>query len=511
MRRKTRLRHTRLSIETIESRICLTAITFVAQGAPLFYATSSLNVDPFRASPATMSISDLDGDGDDDLLFAMNACLDGCFVNEISWYENLGGRFGNQRIIDSGDSSRSTVYLSTADIDGDGDLDVIAGNYRTDGISWYENSDGRGNFDKYHHIEDNRTFFSIGDLDEDGDLDIVAGSSVDTGHTSDVAWYENVDGAGTFTLGQIIAHDDAAGSLPTVWTVDVDGDDDLDVITQCFSCEDRRGIAWSENLSIGSFSSAVTISTEEFEQIVYAGDLNGDHFVDVLTANEERIVWYAYDPRQITAWHRQVIGGGADRGFNDLPHVIVADFDQDGDVDIVKFEPSFFGEMTIHWFENEAGTFSLPRTILSESTFSLQRAVAAADIDGNGLPDVAYVLGDGAVMWLQSRLIGDSNNDGVFDTGDLVAVFAKGYYESPFRIPRFDDGDWNQDGKFDTRDLVYALQSGNYADVTATEVVARGQIDAAGADWLFVASAVDAVFKRSMAAEFKRHTRPFIS
>lgn len=61
------------------------------------------------------------------------------------------------------------------------------------------------------------------------------------------------------------------------------------------------------------------------------------------------------------------------------------------------------------------------------------------------------------------RLVGDSNNDGVFDSADLVLVFAAGEYEdSLLQNSTWEEGDWNEDGEFDTADIVLAFQQSHY-------------------------------------------------
>jgi hypothetical protein len=58
---------------------------------------------------------------------------------------------------------------------------------------------------------------------------------------------------------------------------------------------------------------------------------------------------------------------------------------------------------------------------------------------------------------------GDSNHDGLFNSGDLVTVFQAGEYEDPISDnSTFEEGDWNGDGDFDSRDIVFAFQSGGY-------------------------------------------------
>ncbi len=62
---------------------------------------------------------------------------------------------------------------------------------------------------------------------------------------------------------------------------------------------------------------------------------------------------------------------------------------------------------------------------------------------------------------LRGIYIGDANFDSEFNSGDLVAVFTTGKYESG-RDAGWADGDWNGDGKFDSGDFVVAFSDGGY-------------------------------------------------
>jgi hypothetical protein len=77
-----------------------------------------------------------------------------------------------------------------ADIDGDGDTDVLSASARDDKIAWYENIDGQGNFGLQQIITTNADFalsvYAV-DVDGDGDTDVLSASSVD----QKIAWYEN--------------------------------------------------------------------------------------------------------------------------------------------------------------------------------------------------------------------------------------------------------------------------------------------------------------------------------
>ncbi|MFC1757824.1 choice-of-anchor Q domain-containing protein [Planctomycetota bacterium] len=61
------------------------------------------------------------------------------------------------------------------------------------------------------------------------------------------------------------------------------------------------------------------------------------------------------------------------------------------------------------------------------------------------------------------RLVGDVNDDGIFDSSDLVLIFQQAKYEvvQPEDVT-FEQGDWNDDGLFDSSDLVLAFQMNHY-------------------------------------------------
>ncbi|NRA97327.1 MAG: VCBS repeat-containing protein [Planctomycetes bacterium] len=78
--------------------------------------------------------TDLDGDGDADVLSGSGFAFGG----QIAWYENLGGgSFGAQQAISPSTGGASSVYA--ADLDGDGDNDVLSASMLDDRVAWYEN------------------------------------------------------------------------------------------------------------------------------------------------------------------------------------------------------------------------------------------------------------------------------------------------------------------------------------------------------------------------------------
>jgi hypothetical protein len=124
--------------------------------------------------------ADVDGDGDTDVLSAS------FFDDKIAWYENDGSQNFTAHIISTAANGALSVFA--ADVDGDGDTDVLSASYFDDKIAWYEN-DGNQNFSA-HTIStaaDAATSVFAADVDGDGDLDVLSASAYD----HKIAWYEN--------------------------------------------------------------------------------------------------------------------------------------------------------------------------------------------------------------------------------------------------------------------------------------------------------------------------------
>jgi hypothetical protein len=170
------------------------------------------NVNNTADNPHDVYVADIDSDGDLDLLSASRD------DKQFAWYENDG----NQEYVQHTISERTDAFaVYAADMDGDGDLDVLGASFLDNQIAWFEN-DGSQNFTA-HTISDVISFASdvlATDLDGDGDTDVL-GVAFNGG---EVVWYEN-DGNQNF-----VAHSIGVHGTREIDVADVDGDGDLDVL-----------------------------------------------------------------------------------------------------------------------------------------------------------------------------------------------------------------------------------------------------------------------------------------
>ena len=105
----------------------------------------------------------------------------------VAWYENDGSQGFTERVISTDIAGPRKVIV--ADLDGDGDTDVIVSAYDLSTAFWFDN-DGSQNFTERTittSTEPNALGLFAVDLDTDGDLDVIVGS-----YGADrFSWYEN--------------------------------------------------------------------------------------------------------------------------------------------------------------------------------------------------------------------------------------------------------------------------------------------------------------------------------
>ena len=278
-------------------------------------------VDAYYQGSLSVLPTDIDGDGDIDVLGASVS------YNDVSWWENMDsmGAIWEQHTVDGYYDGAASVY--SADIDGDGDIDILGAARDTDEITWWENVDGTGNTLIEHTVDDSVDYpvsVYATDIDGDGDIDILGAAFFD----DDIAWWENTDGTGLNWTKRIV--DDSFWGANSVYSADVDGDGDADIVGAAKFAND---ITWWENLD-GTGTNWIEYTVDgDFGHAysVHATDVDGDGSIDILGTGYSKIAWWKNVDGIGTIWTKYTVDGD----FESANSVHTGDIDGDGNTDIL--------------------------------------------------------------------------------------------------------------------------------------------------------------------------------
>src|SRR5262245_12158112 len=288
----------------------------------------------FRPQITNVKIVELDKDGRADVIVC------DAQRNRVFWYRQLPDHRWHE--IPLGDELNCPACATPADLDGDGDLDlvvaVLGSVYPTDErigqVAWLENRNGT--FVNHVLLDDVRRVsdMQVGDLDGDGDLDIAA--AVFGYHHGEVLWLEN-RGGGRFRDHLLLATQ-GPSHVPIG---DFDGDGDLD-ITALVS-QDHEEVWAFENHGKGELVPRVIYGSLNFDlgsAGLIAGDPDRDGDLDlILSAGDNLEVNHHYPQpwhgcvwlENQGEWRFQLRRIGSVGG---VYAAAVADFDGDGDNDV---------------------------------------------------------------------------------------------------------------------------------------------------------------------------------
>jgi len=217
--------------------------------------------------PHSVFSADLDGDGDLDLAVA------NYLSNNVSILKNNGdGTY--QSAVNYGAGGWSTSVFC-ADLDGDGDLDLAVANSGSNNVSILKNN-GDGTYQSAVNYGTGINPYSVfcADLNGDNNLDLAVANL-----SGSVSILKN-NGDGTY---QSAVNYGIGYSPISVFCADLDGDADLDLAVANFN---SPNVSILKNNGDGTYQSAVIYGAGIYPYSVFCADLDGDGDLDVAVAND---------------------------------------------------------------------------------------------------------------------------------------------------------------------------------------------------------------------------------
>jgi hypothetical protein len=173
-----------------------------------------------------MDVGDVDCDGDPDI--ALNGFWLECPEDPVngSWTEHI---IDTKWWVQTGDWTANSCKVCVEDINGDGVADILLSHAERAGypVSWYEGDESDKDVWKEHviHRVDFCHTLQAADMDLDGDIDVVAGEMEKSDDPDQVLLFLN-GGAGLGWEKKVVSYT----SIYSAKLADIDNDGDMDIV-----------------------------------------------------------------------------------------------------------------------------------------------------------------------------------------------------------------------------------------------------------------------------------------
>lgn len=291
--------------------------------------------------------------------------------DKVTWYPNDGsGNFTTEHIISS--TTLGASGLAFGDIDDDGSIDVAATSYDGNNVVWFANdgmdTDGFGSANTIDNTLTQPGSVNLADIDNDGDLDVIVTTAILPVVSTDVVQIFRNDlypsGGGVVSWTKITPSiDTGLRYMFNATFEDLDSDSNLDILATEVENSNGNGDFFyyedgnSDPFDGSAYSKTTWTTTIGNPAVAQLHDLDDDGLKDIILSNGNQVL----NSNQIVWFRKTGAGTFATETVIDATQLntfvyTVFDFDKDGDLDIVSCS---YGSDDLTLFENEKYSLGL--------------------------------------------------------------------------------------------------------------------------------------------------------
>jgi len=352
--------------------------------------------------PQSIAAADFNKNGKQDVVVAYAT------ENKVVYFSNQGDGLWSASVLGTVNDA-SAVFA--ADLNGDGRIDVVAASETDNQVHWFKNNVGGWT---HYTVTDAiisapRSLF-VADINGDNKPDIIAAGDA-------IAYLENQITNVQSNGWTVNAVSYSGNPVDSVFAADLDNNGFTDLVL----ASSTGDLVWLNNTSgSGTAFTSNVIATATGSVQVFCTDIDGDGYMDVVTADKSKNATALYYNNLVVATHTLPAGNNnsapaesgwvglyVDQDQNAPESVFITDIDGNGDQDIVV---AITGANTIKWYSTSGNDYTWEARTVGNATSPSY--VYARDIDGDYAKDVIFASATGNRLGWFEELCDTSLPDG---------------------------------------------------------------------------------------------------